>query len=258
MHLCLAAWLVLVECPLLAPERLNHANPGQPFLQRRQRLSDAIADRMVGTAGAVVEAPTRDHEDRQRDEGHARELRGQDEQRRHRQHDLERATRDLDQRVADELRQGLDVRRQPRHEYTCALLLEEAEREGLELVERRRPQCAEEALARRGGEDDLRAHGEWLQAREAEEDQRRDVQRVRVVLLDAGVDCVADKRWACECEQRRHDDGDCRADVAPTHGTCMHAGVPPDGPSRCALHHAAASSSASRARYRAETRSSSA
>ena len=108
-HLRLAAGPVSLQRPLLAPERLHDANAGESFLQCRQRLRDAVPDRVVRAAGAVVEAPTRHDQDRQRDERHGGEGRREDEQRGDRQQDLERAPGDLDERVAHELGQRLDV-----------------------------------------------------------------------------------------------------------------------------------------------------
>jgi hypothetical protein len=55
-----------------------------------------------------VEAPARHDQDRERDERNCGQLRREEEERGDRQHDLERAPDDLDERFADEL--GIDLR----------------------------------------------------------------------------------------------------------------------------------------------------
>ena len=247
MDLGLAARTVALECPLLAAERLHDADAGEPFLQRRQRLGDAVADGVVRVAGAVVKAPARRNQDRQRDQRDERELGREQQQRDDGEHDLQRTARNLDERLADELVQRLHVGRQTRDEHARTLALEEPERQRLQLVEGGDAQRVEEALAGGCREQDLRAHDDRLQAGEAEKDQGGDVERVQVVLLDAGVDRVANERRARQRDQRRRHHGGGRAEVAPSHGAEEGTGRQPDGARRCSLHHATASI-ASRAR----------
>ena len=77
MNLGLAARPVAVQCSFLAPERLDDPYAGEPLLQGGERLGDAVANRVVGAAGAVVEAPTRCDQDRERDQRDRREPRGE-------------------------------------------------------------------------------------------------------------------------------------------------------------------------------------
>ena len=182
VHLRLAARVVALERPLLAPERLHDADAGEPFLQRRQRLGDAVADRVVRAARAVVEAPARRDEDRQRDQRDQRELRRQEREHDDREHDLQRAAGDLDERLPHELVERLHVGRQARDEDARALLLEEAERQSLQLVEGRAAQRVQEPLAGPRGQEDLRPHDQRLDQRQHEEDERGDVERCCVVL----------------------------------------------------------------------------
>src|SRR5207248_7816723 len=134
---------------------------------------------------AVVERPAREEQDGEGDERDRREEGGEDDQRDSGQDDLEAAADDLDQRLADELRQRLHVRGQPGDQDARPLALEEAEWKRLQLVERGRPQRSEEALAGTCGQQRLRANDERLRRRQAEEDDRRGVERAVPVLRDA-------------------------------------------------------------------------
>ena len=240
-NLRLAARAIPLERALLAPERLHDAHAGEPLLQRRQRLGDAIANRVVRTAGAVVEAPTRRHKDRERDERDRGELGGEEDERHHGEDDLERAAHDLHQGLSDELVQGLHVRGQPRNEHARAFALVEAERQCLQLVERGDTQRMQEPLAGSRSEQDLCAHDEGLQGGEAEEDDRRDVEGMGVVLLDPGVHGVADERRARKRDQRRGDHRRGGAEIAAAHRPHLLARLPPDCSRRSAVHYATAS-----------------
>ena len=248
VHLRVAAGTVGIERLPLAPERLHHADARKPLLQHRQRLGDTVPDRVVDVAGAVVEGPAGEEQDRQRDERDEGERRRQDDERRYRQDDLEPAADDLDQRLADELRQRLHVGCQARDEHARALALEEAERQRLQLLERRRPQVAEKPLPRRRREERLRPHDERLHEREADQYDRRDVQRPLLVLRDPGIDRVAHQRRPGEGDQRRRDHGRGRAHVPAPDRPQQAARLVPNHPRRNSLVHAARLSIASRAR----------
>jgi len=197
----------------------------------------------------VVESPARDEQDRQRDQGDGGEGRREDHECHDGEDDLQAAADDLDQRLPDELGQRLDVRSQARDEHAGTLALEEAERQGLELVEGCGPQRPEKAFAGRGREQGLRTDDERLRRGEAEEDHRGNVERVQVVLGDPGIDCVPDERRARECDQRRGDHRDGCAEVPALYRTDQLTGFLPDLTQRRALVHQAASvSRASRAR----------
>src|SRR5919198_298928 len=247
----LAARPVLLEGLALAPERLHDAHARKTLLQRCQGLGDTVANRAVGAPGAVVEAPAREDEDRERDERDRRQRGRENDQGGDRQRDLQRAAGDLDERLADELRQRLDVGRQPRDQHPGALALEEAERQGLQLVECGRPQRTQEPLACSRRQEDLRTYDQRLRQGEGEERDRGGIQRRAVVLLDACVHGVADERRPRECDQRRNDDGERRADVLTTDGPNELTRVPPDDSRRGMGSHAASSSpSASSSRWR--------
>jgi len=64
MDLGLAPRVVGLERPSLAPEGLDDADARQALLQDRQRLGNAIANRVVDTARAVVERPARGDQNR--------------------------------------------------------------------------------------------------------------------------------------------------------------------------------------------------
>ena len=244
-HLCLAARVVRLQRPPLAAKGLHDADTRQPFLERRQRVGDPVSDRVVDAPGAVVEGPARDDQDRKRDERDCRERRREDDERGDGQCDLQAAADDLDQRLAYELGQRLDVRGQPRHQKARTLALEEAEWKRLQLVERRRPQRAEELFAGARRQQRLSADGEGLHRREAEERDRGDVERTAVVLRNSRVDRVADERGAGERDQRRDDHRQGGAQVACAHRPEQPAGLAPDLLQRCPFRHAASLSSAS-------------
>ena len=95
---------------LLLRERLHDADAGQPFLQRRHRVGDAVAQREERGPRALAIPERRPGEQRQRDQHHEREERregdedhdGDDEQQHRADH--------LDEHLAREGRERLDVR----------------------------------------------------------------------------------------------------------------------------------------------------
>ena len=147
-HLSLATRLVLRHGAILPPERLHHAHAGKSLLQHRERLRNPVANGAVRLARPVMKAPARGDQDRQRHQRDQRQLRRQPDECDDRQDDLQCATRDLDERFTHELVERLHVRRQPRDEHAGPFPLEEAERQRLQLVERRHAQAVEEPLAR--------------------------------------------------------------------------------------------------------------
>jgi hypothetical protein len=195
-----------------------------------------------------MEGPAGCDQNGQRDKRDRGEGGREDHQHGHREHDLQPAADDLDQRLPQKLVQRLHVRGQARDEHAGSLLLEEAERQRLQLVERGPAQPVQEALARGRGQQRLGADDERLHGCQAEDGERCDVERTLVVLSDAVVDGIAHERRPGQRDQRREDHGRGCEQVQALNWAHELARLVPDLPRRCALHQAAWLSSASRAR----------
>ena len=74
------------------------------------------------------------------------------------------------------------------------------------------------------------------------------VQRVIRVFLDPGVNRITNERGTGERDQRRRDDGRGSTEVACAHRSHVRPRMPPDRSRGSSFHHAATSSSASKAR----------
>ena len=243
-----ATRLVRLDRVPLPPERLDHADAREALLQHGQCLGDSVADRVVGAARAVVEGPARRDQDGQGDERDGGEGRRKHDEHAHGEGDLQPAADDLDQRLAQELVERLHVGGEPRDQHACPFLLEEAEGQRLQLVERRRPEPVQKALARRGGQQRLRADDERLRQGQPQDRQSRDVDRVQVMLADPAVDRVPNERGPGEREQRRHDHRRGSAEIQALDRADESARLAPDVAYGRALHQAASLSSASSAR----------
>jgi hypothetical protein len=203
---------------------------------------------MVRAPGAVVEGPARPEQHRQCDERDRSQRRREDDQYRHGEHDLQPAADHLDQRLAQELVERLDVGGEPRDEHAGPLLLEEAERQRLQLGERALTQRRQEPLRRRRGRQRLHADDERLHEGESKDRERRHVDRVLLVLHDAVVDGVADERRPRERDQRRDDHRGGGDEVEPLDGPGQRPRLAPHLACRSSLVHAALISSASSSR----------
>ena len=224
-----AARLVGVDRLPLAPERLDHAHAREPFLQRGQRLGDAVADRVVGAARAVVEGPAR-----RRSAPAARSAR------RARASARGSRARPPSARSAGRCRSTSTIASRRNSSSACT---SEVSRETSTPVRScsKNPSgsaCSFSKAAARSrfrkrslrgrGQQRLRAHDQRLQRREHEQRDRGHVERVQVVLDDPVVDRVADERRAGERDQRRDDHGRGRAEVEPLHRPREAAGLAPD------------------------------
>ncbi len=119
---------------LLAGKRLHHGRAGHLLLHLPGKLRQAFLHGMGGFADALAEEADAEDPEGQHQHGHQRHARGQHEQP---DHDADHRKRVHPQQragVADEvLRQG-DVRRQPRHDAAGAVLLEERQRQALDML----------------------------------------------------------------------------------------------------------------------------
>jgi len=225
----------------LAPERLHDAHAGQPFLQRRHRVRDAVAQRKERRPRALAVPQRRPDEERHRHEHDERELPGERHEDDERDGEEHEGADDVDEHEPRERRERLHVGGQPRDEHAGARLLEEGHREGLELVEGGDAQAAEEPLAgaRAREHDHALEHG--ADQHQDQEDNRDDVDHMRVVAVDPAVDRdLREDRGGERHGGRRHhrDPGD---DDQPTLRT-------EDRPDRPLAHAASSWASASSSR----------
>ncbi|TML17661.1 MAG: hypothetical protein E6G33_02400 [Actinobacteria bacterium] len=94
----------------------------------------------------------------------------------------------------------------------------------------------EKTLSCAGRKQDLHAYDERLDERQTEEDDRRDVERMGLVLADAGVHRVTDQRRSCERDQRGERHRGAGDEIERPHGPQKHPRVLPDRPRRRFFH----------------------
>ena len=152
----------------LPAEELDDRDPGDVLLQERVHARDLHAHVAVRVARALAE-PVRDPEHRQEDPERDRRERGVErEEHADDPRENDDVAEERDEAGREELVQGVDVRREARHEAPDGRPVEDGDVRALEVPEDPRPEVVHDALAHRGRPPDHDHH------EDEREDRRRD------------------------------------------------------------------------------------
>ncbi len=206
----------VVQRPVGAPEAavllgfagvgLDHPHPGDVLLQRRQIVTDPLADGQVGLVRLTLESNRGNRYERQHEQRQQRELPRHDQQHRQRQRDQQSSRDELQQAPLHELAHRFDVGRHARHQHAGLVAVEEGQRLALDVPEQTQPQRPQESFAGDVDVDVLLAAAEIGDDRHHDIQADRQVERPGIVLTDATVDAVAQQQRSDHRRTGRHGD----------------------------------------------------
>ncbi len=209
----------------LASERLHHAHPGDGFFQNSGGVGQLVLNR--GGQGSQAAAEEDADEGDQRDQGEHEQGQApigdddQDQGAEEGQH-LGKGGGDV---AGDHPPHGGDVVGQTADQLARAPLVEEAERESLQMLEQAQAQVGHDALTYEGQQ--IAAHkGEGaLRGEDGDQDQGDAVEQLGVVPLEDGVDQKLQGVRPCQAQHTSHHDGTQRQEQPATIRT--HEGQQP-------------------------------